>query len=386
MSADVTLNGADVYEMSLHFPMNGAWTADISVASDINPIAGTQATLNVLDQDFVCRIDRVGSFADRLTVQVIGGTKDYKEFLPASNSRLTTVQDQIALLGLQLDISSSTPLPYWTRPTGTRGQAVQSLASSLGVKWRVLPDGKIRMRAETPTPIDKSRVAAVELQRDESRGLVTLSVEFAGILPGMQNGADAVGEVTYTLSDKLRCYYFTESRDLIREGFESIVRWVVRDAMFHSTYLCQVMSQNADKSLDLLPIEKSIKGNGLQFIPIRHGLPGTTVDVPAGEFVTLAFDGGSPAKPYCSLFNGGGRATKYTFNVDVVEMGGALKVALASLVDERLAAIQAKFDAHTHVLVGVANPGGLAVTGTANPVVSPIGPLEPTASEKLGTA
>jgi hypothetical protein len=58
--------------------------------------------------------------------------------------------------------------------------------------------------------------------------------------------------------------------------------------------------------------------------------------------------------------------------------------ALASLVDARLAAIQAKFDAHTH---DVATTGSsTAQTGVAKAVAGPIKPLPTVASTKVRCA
>jgi hypothetical protein len=58
-------------------------------------------------------------------------------------------------------------------------------------------------------------------------------------------------------------------------------------------------------------------------------------------------------------------------------------VALANLVKARLDTIQAAFDAHTHVVTGTANPGGLTVAATAAATVAPIGPLADVAAAKV---
>lgn len=61
--------------------------------------------------------------------------------------------------------------------------------------------------------------------------------------------------------------------------------------------------------------------------------------------------------------------------------GAALFVALAQYVDDRLATIQAAFDAHTHVTTAVTGGGG--PPGVIAPPASPIGALASVASDKV---
>jgi hypothetical protein len=99
-----------------------------------------------------------------------------------------------------------------------------------------------------------------------------------------------------------------------------------------------------------------------------------TVEVPAGERVLLAFDGGDPAKPHAMLWHEG--------QVTKVRIGGEEPVALASLVSARLDLLQQTFDAHIHITTATV---GLGPPGTIAPPTTPVGPLEPVASEVLET-
>lgn len=63
--------------------------------------------------------------------------------------------------------------------------------------------------------------------------------------------------------------------------------------------------------------------------------------------------------------------------------GSAVYVALANLVDQRLAAIQSAFDTHTHVVAGTANLTSGTVAGTAAPTTAPVGPLASVAAQKV---
>lgn len=81
-----------------------------------------------------------------------------------------------------------------------------------------------------------------------------------------------------------------------------VVRFIMRDVTFHKQYPCEVKAQNG-MTLDLLPDDLKIRGQGLSGVPLRTGVPGFTFEVPAGARVMLAFDNGDPGKPFASLFD-----------------------------------------------------------------------------------
>lgn len=83
-------------------------------------------------------------------------------------------------------------------------------------------------------------------------------------------------------------------------------------------YPCRVVQQRADGTLDLEPESSTVPS--CQGVPIRHGLPGVTVEVAAGERVLLGYEGGDPSRPYAALWTAGS-VTKITIN------GGTTRVA-----------------------------------------------------------
>lgn len=68
-------------------------------------------------------------------------------------------------------------------------------------------------------------------------------------------------------------------------------------------YPATVVQQRADGTLDLSPEDPRVPS--CQGVPIRLGLPGVTVTVPAGGRVLLGYENGSPARPYASLWESG---------------------------------------------------------------------------------
>lgn len=90
-----------------------------------------------------------------------------------------------------------------------------------------------------------------------------------------------------------------------RAALERIIRWVMRDTLYHGTYSSTVQLQHEDDSLDLLPDDSRVRGTGLGHVPIRHGLPGVRVRVSAGARMMLGFENGDPRAPYAALWEPG---------------------------------------------------------------------------------
>lgn len=365
--ADLTLNGQPVLELDLHLPLNGAWSAEVQVAADAELAPGDLVTLGLPELELAGRVVRAGIFAERLRVRLTGGDVDWSAAQPAKHYKNTTTGQVIADVGVTTDQPLTDALAFWTRSPGTVGSTVAAVAEHMGVAWRVNPDGTIRIRAEAPESVDVTGL--VETARDPARGLVEAAPESAVVVPGCLAGDDSVGDVLYSQGPDglFRVRYYTEARARLRHALERVIRWVMRDTLYHGQYTADVVRQAADGTLDLLPHDDRLRGQGLQSVPIRHGLPGVTVEVPAGELVLLGFDSGDPSKPHAALWHPG--------QVTRVNIGGETAVALSDLVSARLDAIQAAFDAHIH-------PTGM---GPSGPPPSPIGPLEPVASEVLHT-
>lgn len=368
-----TFEGAPVLSGSLVLPLNGAWTATLEVGTETLPEVGAQVTLELPgDARYVARVHEAGLFAERLHVRLTGSVNEWGRVVDVKHYRNSDGDQALRDLGVQTEAPFELDLPFWTRPLGTIGDAVQALARMAEVNWRVLSNGTVRIREEAPFTVEPD---AIEISRDAARGIVEVAPDFAFIQPGVLVGDDSVGDVIYTIGEEgLRCRYYTQGQARIRSTIERIVRWVTRDAFYLGQFTCQVAAQAADGTLDLLPDDPRLRAQGLQAVPIRHGLPGVKVKVAAGARVLLGFDGGDPRKPYAALWHEG--------SVLSLELGGQLPVAIAQLVDAQLSTLAAAFDAHTHTW-----PGGLSPAPTTPPSggvpPTPATVLTPTASQIL---
>lgn len=109
------------------------------------------------------------------------------------------------------------------------------------------------------------------------------------------------------------------SSDSLMAALARIVdNFVGRRLDYLALYPCVVRQQRADGTLDLDPEDTRIPS--CQGIPLRLGLPGVTVTVPAGGRVLLGYEHGDPRRPYASLWESG-EVTVISIN------GGTTRVA-----------------------------------------------------------
>lgn len=368
-------NNDPVLQASVHFPMNGAWSAELQVSSDVVPAVGDVATLTLPGPvAYRGRVERAGVFGERLRVRLTGGSSEWSQPIDVKHYRNSDGDQAVRDLGVQTEAPLELDLPFWTRPAGTIGNAMQTLAEMAQVNWRVLANGTVRMRAEAPFAVEPD---AVEISRDDARGIVEVALEFSVIQPGTTFNGDTIGDVIYDFDENsFRCRYWTESRARLRSALERLIRWATRDSLYLGQYTSQVVAQAADGTLDLLPDDVRLRAQGLQAVPIIHGLPGVKVKVAPGSRVLLGFENGDPRLPYAALWHEG--------QVLSVSIGGELPVAMAALVDAALAAHVTAFNAHTHSVTTFGS--AVTQTGVSLPPVVPAIPDGPTASLILKTS
>lgn len=80
------------------------------------------------------------------------------------------------------------------------------------------------------------------------------------------------------------------------------IRWVMRDVTYLGTYPATVMSQVGETCDVRTDSEKIGEHGGFSGLKLRHGLPGTKVQVAPGARILVAFDNGDPEKPYVALW------------------------------------------------------------------------------------
>lgn len=88
--------------------------------------------------------------------------------------------------------------------------------------------------------------------------------------------------------------------DRVKSGLVSFIRrtlgaFIINRVDYLAVYSCKVISQNGDGSLDLVADDNRV--GTFTHVPIRYGVPGISVTVPAGSRCYLTFGNGDPSKP-----------------------------------------------------------------------------------------
>lgn len=146
------------------------------------------------------------------------------------------------------------------------------------------------------------------------------------------------------------------------DALRAIVEGLVGPRLDHlALYPCTVVAQRASGGLDLQPDDARVPP--CADVPIRHGLPGVTVTVPAGGRVLLGYAGGNPALPYATLWESGS-VTTITVN------SGTAKAAR----DGEAVTSSTAMDAWITAVSGLLNAPG-AVIGAPGSVTPPTGAI-----------
>src|SRR5690606_37415196 len=127
----------------------------------------------------------------------------------------------------------------------------------------------------------------------------------------------------------------TDEAGRVMRVFERLIdRLVGRRLDYSGTYPARVVGQAADGTLELLPDDPRLRGDGLKRVPIRLGLPGTRCEVAAGARVRVGFDNQDPSLPWAGLWD------TNPADVTVIEVGtGTGFVARAEMVADELTRI-----------------------------------------------
>lgn len=152
------------------------------------------------------------------------------------------------------------------------------------------------------------------------------------------------------------------------ESLKRFIRFVMTDTRYMRLYPATVQSQLADGTLEVLPDDPTIRGDGM-LVRILTGLPNTTVEVAQGARCLIGFLDGDPSKPYVAEWEGNGLVR---LGLD----GGARPIARAGDQVE-VATLP------TTPVSGLVQ-GTLTVPGTP-PVVTPIPPVLATLTATIAT-
>lgn len=397
----VTLNGNDLMRLKLRLPLYGAWVADVLHADPtLVPSVGASATIALESQTFVGTIVRTSYLQDLgWDSLVVGGRGGLSTQLPPDQFFQPVAQDILnAALTLSGEVASSTiassllapQWPSWRRTARTFGQELDEICSALSrdtgesISWRILSDGSVWIGAETWTSAFVPDFDT--MSGNAAAGRHTIAAEDPTVLPGQTwYTGERIGEVVHRVEpEETRTEIWTVG---VGDREVGALDALLPPLDLYAVYPYRVVTQNADKTLELKSTD--LRLSDLSRVPMRFGIPGTSADIPSGAVVLVAFTRGDERDPYAVSWQSG-TATNMAIQVQtLLELGSspaASMVALATLTDARITALQAKLDSliakyDIHVHPGVT--AGVASTLVTLSTETTLGPLASVAATKV---
>lgn len=176
MSADATLNGADILEGRLIFPLSGIWHGELWLSGDA-PAQGPTELVVVGDGEpdvrFACAVASVASVEGRSYAFIVGGSGGLSQSSlgvpldalhydgdPEPVTAAELLSDICELAREQLDPASKAALgaftaPSWLREAGLAFYAMARVLRRWSLSARMLPSGALWAGQETWPAIDR---------------------------------------------------------------------------------------------------------------------------------------------------------------------------------------------------------------------------------------
>lgn len=298
-------------------PLVGAWTADVTVApaqGETGAALAGSVTVELDGLSLTGTVVRSAPSDSRVSALIVGGAGGLSaELAPRYYKGSATVAkiagDILREAGETLAAGSdpavlATVVPTWQRAREPAGLALTRLLESVGAYWRTAPDGTIlALAGETWAVVapDHTKVPGSDPTRG-ARRYAWPETTPADLLPGTTFDDAQVRYVEHELTPAgLR----TEVRDVTPQGFLSRLRtFSARGEWYSRLWAGVVDKQNADGTVDVV-----IAGAfGETQVPIRHGIPGVTVEVSQGQQILVGYEADDPKRPFAALWTTSGTA------------------------------------------------------------------------------
>lgn len=321
----VTLGGNRVHRARVSMPIRGVWFVEADVEAT-TLVDGEILELVAPGLKLKGTSYRSGFFAAHGGVRMVGGADGLSKALRANAYRRLQFHHCLEDLARETGETLSptcdaavmaTFLERWTRPRGTGSEGLAALLELVpGTAWRTLDDGSIWVGSE-PWPAFTGKFQVLE--DDPAAGRLVLASEAAELRPGMLLDGRRVTRVEHAFeatSVRTEVEYTVDAERAgttrLLDAFSTLVRRIMQGAKLHVRFLAAIVSQAADGTVAV----KFDRGEvaGTDGIPIRLGLPGFKVKVPAGARAAVAFEEGDPTRPAVVGFDAGSSVTEVAFD------------------------------------------------------------------------
>jgi hypothetical protein len=325
----ILLNTFPVLSGRIVLPIRGIWFAELEVDAPTLPSRvtitdGANTWLGVVKE---ARAINGGS---RVAAYIVGQELD-DDVIPRGFNICTAIVPirYVAGVWASKDITpdvSAYPLSSWCLTKQSKMDALKLLADTLGVNWRVQPDGFIWLGRDLFLPAKEPGVL-IETTRDSFvYGVSDLSAK-PGVTCGPLTDMKQITRVEHRIDETGFTSRLSWS-EAAATPFDAAVRHYTARIDFFGAYFGTIIKQNPDDSVDVRLDD--VRFPGLMMVPLALGLPGVRVKVVPGARVAVEFKAGNPAQPMATVW-GGGTVLQLTLDATIIKFnGGILPVARQS--------------------------------------------------------
>lgn len=298
-------------------PLSGAWWVDVHVSPRQGTtgvaLTGAQVvSLNGIDlYGTVLRCDVVDGMIEARIVAGAGGlsTTLAERYYKGGSSVRKIVGDILRDCGETLADDASAAIldqtmPTWQRAREPAGTALSRVVEAVGGSWRMTTTGQVLIVGTESWPT----VAPVHTLIPGSDGALGIyrvawpETTPDDLLPGVTFRGMRIRYVVHELTAaSLR----TEVRTQEPRGYLERMRALLSRGEWYSRLWSAVVDkQNADGTVDVVVDSKW----GETQVPIRHGLPGMTVEIQQGQQILVGYENDDPKRPFAALWKSSGTA------------------------------------------------------------------------------
>lgn len=312
----------------------GTWTARLEV--DTETALDPSVTFEIDGETWTGTVVRGELDAGRYRCRMVGGAGGLQAPLQPlwydSGPTVRLLLSDILGAGGETLSDESDPaivtrtLNAYHRGQGTVAEELALLVNRVpGATWRMLRDGTVWVGVDTFPELD-ARDVDIETDPMPEDGRYEIAPESPVVYPGVTyNGRCVTEVVTYLEGTKLRQELICVSDNATSEPLEKqIARRIDKKLDYTRPYTAKVLAQHGN-TVDLMPEDERMKGQGITRVPIRMGMPGVEVTFPPGAIVLLGWENADRSKPYATCWPFGAALSAMTILGDVT-IEGSLRV------------------------------------------------------------
>jgi len=203
------LGSLELISVRISMPLAGIWTAEAELDADEVPLGRASIAIAVEDTSpvtFLGTVIESGAFEGRARAFIVGGAGGLRRELPPRQYRIAPpriiaaaiLREAGELAGDLSALEGLLPLPRWVRSRSTGAAALSVLCRRLGVGWRVLRDGSVRVGSEAWAPYAG---APFLVEHDGASGRAVAAQDAPDIEPGVVLGGRRIGGVVHAVGD-----------------------------------------------------------------------------------------------------------------------------------------------------------------------------------------